>query len=533
MDNRVFANSHLGTGWVDRIEGDTSQLIVATEPYSAGLQQQVTGLTPGVGYGFHAAMLTIFQTSAQPPVGGMMHKQVGIDPTGGTDPQAPTVIWDEIDSRDQEWSINLRTAVYAQSPTMTVFIRVISPYESGHPSFLNLSFLDSAILAQTPTVHAVSPAISEVPTFSVNWDNAVKAPVSGQLRWLDVQWLDEAEGVWHDWFTETFEVEATFVGDWGHTYRFRARAWQRYPNGAHLYGPYSADGDTTTRVLGSQLVGSVLSPEDHPVGGATIAISGTTHTAISGPDGSYALNLPVLSDTQTVTISHPAWLAPAPVYGVSMGPTETMTLTWTLIPPDDVIINGEFEMGLDGHPEGYGWSLVAEQGVTPTVVTEPVHTGLGSLALGGAPPVSVPLSVTIGGMLPMSAPVSYTVGVTQRVVVTNAWEPALSFWYHPVSTDTQDLFNVVLTVVTQTTSSTLPVTTTLRFTPSLDVPGWQHAWYYPGLPEAYLTGTVTIRFQVWNGGDDRTTTVYLDEVSLGATPGGPHKIYLPTVLRGA
>ena len=82
IDARVFASSHLGTGWVEKIEGETCQLVVSTEPYTAGLLQQVTGMTPGVGYGFHAAMLTIFQTSAQTPVDGTMIKQVGMDPTG-------------------------------------------------------------------------------------------------------------------------------------------------------------------------------------------------------------------------------------------------------------------------------------------------------------------------------------------------------------------------------------------------------------------------------------------------------------------
>ena len=33
--------------------------------------------------------------------------------------------------------------------------------------------------------------------------------------------------------------------------RFRARVWQRYPNGAHLYGPYRPQGDTSTTVVGA------------------------------------------------------------------------------------------------------------------------------------------------------------------------------------------------------------------------------------------------------------------------------------------
>lgn len=514
MDTRVFADG-FGTGWVERIEGETSQMVLATEPYTAGIWQQVDGLTPGTGYGFHAAMLTIFQTSAQPPVDGTMIKQVGIDPTGGTDPQAPTVVWSEPNGNDQgPWDIERRTAVYAQNTAMSVFIRVSSPYPSGGLPYLNQSFLDSAILAQTALVTATSPAVSEVPDFTVNWDNAVPSP-GGELRWYDVQWMDEAEGSWHGWFTRTEEVEASFVGDWGHTYRFRARAWQRYPNGAHLYGPYRAQGDTATYIWGPKLAGRVLSPESHPVAGATVAVSGTAYSAISGPDGRFEMEVLAWPDPQTVTVSHPFWDAPAPVYGVTFEPPDTEVLTWTLLPPGDVVANGGFETGTDG------WWLIAAPGVAPTVVAEPIHTGLGALALGGAPSP---------GLLASPA-VSSTVGVTQSVVMTDAWEPVLSFWYRPVSTDPDDLFNVVLTVVTESTSGTLPVSTTHVFTPPLDTGGWRHLWYYPGLPHAALTGTVSIRFQVWQDGDDAATAVFLDEVSLGATPGGPWGIYLPLVLK--
>ncbi len=260
MDTRVFASSHLGGGWVERIADETSQLILSTEPYTAGLWQQVGGLMPGVGYGFHAAMLTIFQTSAQEPVHNTMIKEVGLDPTGGTDPRAPQVVWSEPSGQDQEWQVSLSTAAYAQATTMTVFVRVTSPYPAGAWPFLNLSFLDSAILARTATVSATSPPVVAAESFEVRWDNAVPSPGEGiQIVRYDVQWLDEAEGVWHEWLTWTADLTATFAGQWGHHYRFRARAWQKYPNGAHLPSPYQAEGDTQT-IVGAELEWSVFLP---------------------------------------------------------------------------------------------------------------------------------------------------------------------------------------------------------------------------------------------------------------------------------
>jgi len=515
MDARVFAGSPLGSGWVEHIEGETAQFIVATEPYTSGILQRVTGLTPGVGYGFHAVLMTIFQTSAPPSVDGMMFKQVGMDPSGGTDPLAPTVVWSEPWDADEAWDLQRRTAVVADSQAMTVFVRVLSPYSAGDLPFLNLSILDSSILAQTPVITATSPPLSLVSSFPVNWNHAVLAPGGGQIKWRDVQWLDEADGVWHDWITHTYDVEAPFLGQWGRTYRFRARVWQRYPNNAWLHGPYRPAGDTRTTVAGGKLTGQVLRPDGQPVGQATVAISGTTYAATSGLGGRYELSTEALTGPQTVTIRHLWWASPPPVFGATLGPTRTVTMTWTLRPPDDAVSNGGFEQGLDG------WSLLAGFGDPPAVVTVPVHTGFGALALGGP------------------TPAGHTVGVSQTLVLTDAWEPVLSFWYRPAITDSGDVFNVLLTTVTQTIGSALPVTTTQALTPALQAGGWRHAWAYVGRLDAALTGTVTLQFLLRHKGSlaspfhsgGGAIALYLDEISIGAMPGGPHRIYLPLSLR--
>jgi hypothetical protein len=486
-------------------------------------------------------MLTIFQTSAQDPVHGTMIKDVGIDPTGGTDPHSPAIVWSLPDGHDQgPWDVERVTAAYAQAPTLTVYIRVTSPYPSGGLPLMNLSFLDSAILARTGSVSAVSPPLSQATDFLVRWDNAVPSP-GGTIRWYDVQWLDEAEGIWHDWFYRTDALSAIFSGHRGHVYRFRARVWQRYPNGAHLFSPYSQEGDSSTRVAGPQLLGRVWTPRQKPATFATVAISGTHYWATSGPDGSFSLPLSPLSGTQTVTVSHPGWLAPPPVYGLTFELTETQTLTWTLHPLDDAVTNGGFETGLAG------WMS------TPSatwLVTAPVHTGRGALALQLTPSLTVPLSVTLGApfTLPLSASLS------QTILLTDAWFPALSFWYRPASYGAGDRLNLVLTVVTQALSTTLPFTpgvsaglampitepltttltftTTHLFTPPLDAAGWQHFWAHPALVRAALTGTLTIDFRLsLTREEGLPLLIYLDEISLGSTPGGPLRFYLPLIIR--
>ena len=506
MDGREFAD-HMGTGWVDRMEGETAQFVWSTQPYTAGIRQQVGGLTPGVAYGFHAALLTIFQTSANdPPVDGTMIKQVGMDPTGGTDPQAPTVVWSDADDHDQgPWALELRTSVFAEAPAVTVFIRVDSLYPSGDLPYLNLSFLDSSILARTPTIAATSPEVAGVPTFTVSWDNAVPAPGYVELKWMGVQWLDEAEGVWHGWLTGTLLMQADFVGERGHTYRFRARVWQKYENGAWLHSPYRAEGDTRTVVQGASLTGSVLGPDGLPASGAVVAAD-TGSSTRSGIDGRYELKMPGGPEPQTVSVSHPFWLATEPLYDVTLGPIETRPFTWTLRPPDDAVSNGEFEAGLEG------WQPVGE---TPSVVADPVHTGHGALALGGA------------------GDATFTTGVTQTAIITDSWEPVLSFWYNPVETDTDDRFNVVVTMVTEADGASAPVTVTHILTPSLDVPGWAHLAHRLGPPDVAFSGRATLTFQLWHsaGGNPAEISLSLDEVSLGRTMGGPRKAYLPVVWK--
>jgi hypothetical protein len=101
-------------------------------------------------------------------------------------------------------------------------------------------------------VSATSPRFSTETSFWVRWDNLVPAPEC-QVRCYDAQWLDQAEGVWHDLSkcdlkSPSIVLQKSFTGQAGHTYRFRARVWQRYDNGPHLASPYAADGDTWTFV---------------------------------------------------------------------------------------------------------------------------------------------------------------------------------------------------------------------------------------------------------------------------------------------
>ncbi|NIV29283.1 MAG: hypothetical protein GWN58_07185 [Anaerolineae bacterium] len=436
-----------------------------------------------------------------------------MDPTGGIDPNATTVVWSEPQDRDYGWDIQRRTAVVAETDAMTVFIRVTSPYSSGGWPYVNQSFLDSAILARTATVSAVSPEVSAEPTFTVRWDDAQPSP-DATIVWYDVQWMDEVDGQWVDWLIWTEQTQASFTGQKGHTYRFRARAWQRYPNGAHLYSPFEPQAGSPTTVAASQLVGEVRGNGAFAFGGTRVSIVDTGLETMSRSDGGYQMWTEPMADPHTVTISQPLWLSPEPVHGVTFGLGETVALDWTLRPPDDAVQNGGFEGDLGG------WEPISEGGVAPGVATAPLHTGEGAAMLAG------------------QASVSSRTGVEQTVELARSWNPNLSFWYFPESTDSDDLFEVTLSVVPDAVGTSGPSSAagepvadllSLALTPSLEVDGWQHQWYSLGVGDAYFTGTVTIRFEVWNDGDESPTTVYLDEASVGRTPGGPFRAYFPLI----
>jgi hypothetical protein len=497
MDGRVYDQSPFGCQcWVEHIEGQTAQFLVSYNPYQAGILQRVTGLTPGVGYGFHAVLLTIYGGAGTPNVPDRMFKQIGVDPT---DPQAPTVLWTAPNGADKAWDLQQRASFWAEGSAATVFVQVVS-LDPATPA--QLGILDSTILAETPAVSASSPELSTLLTFAVSWDNVQLAPGAKKFRGCDVQWLDEAEGVWHDWFIQTFQTGAGFTGQAEHTYRFRARAWQQYQSNAWLHGPYRPDGDSRTEVHLTRINGQVLSPDGWPAPGAVVAVAGVPHTAVTGADGRYTLSADPWPQDASVTVSHPYWAGLSPVYGVEPPPGCEQTIDWALRSPYDRITNGEFEVGLEG------WAVRSEAGVTPIVVGDPVHTGQAAAALGG--PAALP----------------HTTGVSQTLELEAAWEPGLAFWYLPSRGDAGDRFNVVVTVEAEAAQ---PVTNTQVFTPSLDLAGWGYAWYPLGAPDGTVSGQVTVQFLVRDEGD-AATLVTLDEVSLGAMPGGPRRVYFPLLM---
>ena len=93
-----------GTSGLEHLEGEDSLLFLAQDletppepgkPFDAAVYQQVA-VTPGTAYSLSGWMVSLCGGSATPsscPADYYMEKLLGIDPTGGTDPLGPNVIW--------------------------------------------------------------------------------------------------------------------------------------------------------------------------------------------------------------------------------------------------------------------------------------------------------------------------------------------------------------------------------------------------------------------------------------------------------
>jgi hypothetical protein len=252
MNDQEYAGLFRGSGAIERhCEGDYAQTLWLGHPFVAGIYQQIQ-VTPGVPYAAKAwPFIAIGSTVSNPD--NKILVQIGIDPYGGTDANSPRIIWGNPDGRQKAWphcNLGVRTAAYAVSPTITLFVRVVNMQGEVKPDW-NAVWLDSIVLFQAPSASASSPERTDSLSFTVSAVNAQAAPDGTLTGDYDFQVKDGIDGRWRTWRSKKSGGPHDFVGELGHTYYFRARAWQSY-GGIDLYGAHnpSPEGDTHTIVGG-------------------------------------------------------------------------------------------------------------------------------------------------------------------------------------------------------------------------------------------------------------------------------------------
>lgn len=256
-----FAGSCGGSGFVERIEGEDSMVFLSEDietpplpgkPFDTVVYQQ-TAVTPGVAYSLSAWMVSLCGGSAIPndcPPGVYIAKMLGIDPTGGVDPLASSVVWfeDRRNFTESRWA-NLRLGATAQGGTMTLFARIRSPFR-WHGAH---AFVDAFSLLQAPTAQFVNlPSTVHSSLVTVRWQGSLgpdipAIPGGAHQLLFDVQQRPAGQAAWQDWQAGAPAGQATFgvdgcLGTQTVEFRLRARAEQP-PGGPGAWPNHRYPGD--------------------------------------------------------------------------------------------------------------------------------------------------------------------------------------------------------------------------------------------------------------------------------------------------
>lgn len=469
--------------YVEKRDGQDAQLFWSTSPFDAGIYQQVTGLTPGETYGVQAGILQVYQNT-HTTTQNKMFRSVGIDPTGGTDPTASSVIWGPEENRTPNWFYP-GVGTQAISSTMTMFVRVRSLYDAPATEE-NSVWVDDTFLDVAPTT-TLSLTVDSATQVTANWSGAPRSGFHLYAYEAQVRKITDSAWTGLQIFTSQTGPSTTtsqsFTVEPGVEYLVRTRTWheQDAADSHEVPGPWTE----ATISTGGIINGQVLNSQGVPVSGATVSAAGvatTTSTTAGGfklQTGAGSFQLQATAGTNTSA------LLPVAVPSTTI----VVPFTITLRPPDEAITNGDFSTGLTG------WSL---SGTTPTTSSVEFRTPGRSLQLTGSS------------------------GVWQTTAVSGMYRPVLSFWYKLVG-DGNDTFSAHITP----SGSGIWSLADSSFTTPGD-------WQFVSLPlnqtEVY-TGSITVSFDLTQTGGLSDTVVYVDEVSVGKSWGGPNKVFLPLLVK--
>ncbi len=255
--------------------------------------------------------------------------------------------------------------------------------------------------------------------------------------------------------------------------------------------PITPTGGITLPVMSATLVFSP-SQDANGVAGYTVKVDGNLYTTT-------ATSFPASGLTAGIH----TWAVRAfdAASNVSLWMTDTFATQFVLLylpvvmrdassssPPvtncQELVTNGGFET------QGYWYSLNVPE-AQPSYVASPVHGGGGSLLMGYTTTVGAPASLIYSS-------------IQQTITVPlTATQTTMTFWRYPVSGDTQGDLQYFAVGPAPTNVAII----------------WQmksneRAWTPTTLDLSAYTGTLTVRFGVYNDGKNGVSAVYLDDVSV-------------------
>lgn len=136
-----FTKKYFGGSGLDYHQhGRYSQVIASRYNFDIVFKQTVAAQA-GRDYTFSGMIVSFYKGTAGDRKDGIIFKTIGIDPTGGTEWNSPTVIWGERDGKDNAWRYPKLTA-RAQARAITIFIRLENIEKDVGETELNIIHLE-------------------------------------------------------------------------------------------------------------------------------------------------------------------------------------------------------------------------------------------------------------------------------------------------------------------------------------------------------------------------------------------------------
>ena len=151
------------------------QIEVRQGPMIAGLYQEIVGVKPGAQYYGYVGSASLYWGNSEGKFEEVC-RSVGIDPTGGTNPRSPEVVWGNVTCTNKRWDFKddpnanaARVRAIARGPKITFFLRVA--FLRGD-NLAQAWFTDAAVFLETETPTGTP---TPIPAFGFRPDPATNA----------------------------------------------------------------------------------------------------------------------------------------------------------------------------------------------------------------------------------------------------------------------------------------------------------------------------------------------------------------------